>query len=66
MKKAIQFLGTIGTIVTIITGVFTLYFLFKKDKPKLEVTTYSEQLITQQYDIDNLQATYIQGFVRSR
>ena len=59
MKKILQFLGGIGTIVTIITGVLSLYFLFKKENPKLEVTTYSEQLITQQHDIENLQATYI-------
>ena len=62
-KKILGPLGVIftiiGAIVSLIVGGFTLYFYFKKDNPKLEVTTYSEQLITQQRNIDNLRAIYI-------
>lgn len=62
-KKISSSLGVIFTIisaiVSLIVGGFTIYFYLKKDNPKLEVTTYSEQLITQQRNIDNLKATYV-------
>lgn len=62
-KKILGPLGVIftiiGAIVSLIVGGFTVYFYFEKDNPKLEVTTYSEQLITQQRNIDNLRAIYI-------
>lgn len=62
-KKILGPLGVIFTIisaiVSLIVGGFTIYFYLKKDNPKLEVTTYSEQLITQQRNIDNLKATYV-------
>ena len=59
MKKILQFLGIIGTIISIIVGVATLYFYLKRDNPVLEVSVYSEQLIIQQHNIDNLKATYV-------
>ena len=59
MKKGLQILGLIGTLVSIITGVLTSYFLFKKDNPKLEITTYAEPLITQHRNIDDLKVTYV-------
>lgn len=59
MKSIANILGFACTLISIIVGCVTLYFYIRKDNPKLEVTTYSEQLITQQRNIDNLKATYV-------
>lgn len=59
MEKLKQILGIISVVVSIFVSIVTLYFYFKKDNPKLEVTTYVEQLITQQRNIEDLKATYV-------
>lgn len=58
MEKLKQILGLLSVIITILAGIVALYTYFKNDNPKLEVTIYSDQLITQVHNIDNLKAIY--------
>lgn len=58
MKKHKLTLTLLSSIITILVGVFSLYTYFKSDNPKLEVTIYQDQLITQTHNIGNLKAIY--------
>lgn len=58
MEKIKQILVLLSIIITILTGIVGLYTYVKNDNPKLEVTIYSDQLITQTNNPDNLKATY--------
>ena len=58
-KIAIISVASVFLSVLLVLSGIGVYFLFKKDNPKLEITTYAEPLITQHRNIDDLKVTYV-------